>query len=130
MARNKFDVDETLETPFDARHLKRLLVYAKKYKTKIAVSFVLSAVAAIIGLLSPIIVQNAVDNYMKSEADIPMLLLSGGGVLLCIVVSVLLTKKRSVLMTEVGQNIVYDIRKDLFEHMQQLSFDFYDCVHR
>ena len=120
--RNKFDVDETLETPFDARHLKRLLVYAKKYKTKIAVSFVLSAVAAIIGLLSPIIVQNAVDNYMKSQADIPMLLLSGGGVLLCIV----LTKKRSVLMTEVGQNIVYDIRKDLFEHMQQLSFDFYD----
>ncbi len=126
MARNKFDVDENLETPFDIRHLKRSLVYAKKYRGKIVLSFVLSALAAVIGLLSPIIVQNAVDNYMKSSADIPMLLLSGGGVLLCIFVSVLLTKKRSMLMTEVGQNIVYDIRRDLFAHMQQLQFDFYD----
>ena len=32
MARNKFDVDEVLETPFDIRHLKRSLVYAAKYK--------------------------------------------------------------------------------------------------
>lgn len=126
MARNKFDVDENLETPFDIRHLKRSLVYAKKYRGKIVLSFVLSALAAVIGLISPIIVQNAVDNYMKSSADIPMLLLSGAGVLLCIVVSVLLTKKRSMLMTEVGQNIVYDIRCDLFAHMQQLQFDFYD----
>ena len=29
-------------------------------------------------------------------------------------------------MTKVGQDIVYDIRKDLFEHMQRLSFEYYD----
>ncbi len=126
MARNKFDVDEVLETPFDARHLKRSLKYAARYKGKIAAAMILSTLAAIIGLLSPLIVQNAVDNYMGSTEDIPKLLLSGGGVLLCIIVSVLLTKKRSELMTEAGQNIVYDIRKDLFEHLQKLSFDYYD----
>ena len=126
MARNKYDVDEVLETPFDVRHLKRSLKYAARYKGKIIGAMLLSTLAAIIGLMSPLIVQNAVDNYMGSREDIPKLLLSGGGVLLCIVVSVLLTKKRSMLMTDVGQNIVYDIRKDLFEHMQRLSFDFYD----
>lgn len=126
MARNKFDVDEVLETPFDVRHLKRSLKYAARYKGKIIAALVLSTFAAVIGLLSPLIVQNAVDNYMHSINDIPMLLLSGAGVMACIVISVLFTKKRAMLMTDVGQNIVYDIRKDLFEHMQRLSFDFYD----
>lgn len=126
MARNKYDIDETLETPFDVRHLKRSLKYAAKYKGKIIAAMLLSTLAAIIGLLSPIIVKNAVDNYMDSKGDIPMLLLSGAGVLACIIVSVAFTKKRAKLMTEVGQNIVYDIRRDLFEHMQLLSFDFYD----
>ena len=50
MARNKFDVDETLETPFDIRHLKRSLVYAARYKKRIALSLTLSAVGVIIGL--------------------------------------------------------------------------------
>ncbi len=126
MARNKFDVDEQLETPFDIRHLKRSLVYVARYKTKVALALALSAVAVIIGLLSPMIVKNALDNYMDSKEDIPALLISGGLVLLCIVTSVILSKIRAEMMTQVGQNIVYDIRKDLFEHMQRLSFEYYD----
>lgn len=126
MARNKFDVDETLETPFDIRHLKRALVYVARYKKKVALSLTLSAIAVIVGLLSPLIVQNAIDNYMGSTETIPQLLLSGAAVLVCIVVSVIFSKLRSKMMTEVGQDIVYDIRKDLFEHMQRLSFEYYD----
>ncbi|MGN1423775.1 MAG: ABC transporter ATP-binding protein, partial [Oscillospiraceae bacterium] len=62
MARNKYDIDEVLETPFDIRHLKRSLVYVARYKKKIALSLLLSAAGIIIGLLSPLIVQNALDN--------------------------------------------------------------------
>ncbi len=126
MARNKFDIDEQLETPFDIRHLKRSLIYAGRYKGRIALSLSLSAVAVIIGLLSPLIVQNAIDNYMGSTETIPQLLLSGLGVFACIVASVIFSKIRSTLMTRVGQDIVYDIRRDLFEHMQRLSFEYYD----
>ncbi len=125
MARNKFDVDEQLETPFDIRHLKRSLKYAARYKKRIALSLTLSAIGVIIGLLSPLIVQNAIDNYMPA-GDIPKIILSGAALLLCIVVSVIFAKIRSTMMTKVGQDIVYDIRKDLFEHMQKLSFDYYD----
>lgn len=135
MARNKFDVDEVLETPFDIRHLKRSLVYAAKYKKRIAVALILSALGSVIGLLSPMIVQNAIDNYMipvdQSAAVSPddrvkYIILSGVAVFACIVVSVIFAKIRSVMMTKVGQDIVYDIRKDLFEHMQRLSFEYYD----
>lgn len=126
MARNKFDIDESLETPFDIRHLKRALVYAGKYKKRIAASLLLSAAAVIIGLLSPLIVSYAVDNFMTTPDKIPMLVLCAAGFLACIIVSVFLTKKRSVMMTQVGQDIVYDIREDLFKHMQELPFEYYD----
>lgn len=135
MARNKFDVDEVLETPFDIRHLKRSLVYAAKYKKRIALSLILSALGSVIGLLSPIIVQNAIDNYMipvdqaaavSPDDRVKYIILSGVAVFACIVVSVIFAKIRSVMMTKVGQDIVYDIRKDLFEHMQRLSFEYYD----
>lgn len=135
MARNKFDVDEVLETPFDIRHLKRSLVYAAKYKKRIAAALILSALGSVIGLLSPLIVQNAIDNYMipasetsavSPEDRVKYIILSGAAVLVCIVISVIFAKIRSVMMTKVGQDIVYDIRKDLFEHMQRLSFEYYD----
>lgn len=125
MARNKFDVDEQLETPFDIRHLKRSLKYVARYKKRVAVALTLSAVSIIIGLMSPLIVKNAIDNYIP-EKNVTMLLLSGAALFGCIVISVIFAKIRSTMMTKVGQDIVYDIRKDLFEHMQKLSFDYYD----
>ena len=126
MARNKFDIDETLETPFDIRHLKRALVYAAKYKVRIFKSLALSAVAVVIGLISPLIIQFAIDNCMRSKDDIPMLILCAAGFLLCIVVSTIFTKIRAKMMTQVGQDIIYDIRRDLFKHMQDLPFEYYD----
>ncbi|MBO6231146.1 MAG: ABC transporter ATP-binding protein [Ruminiclostridium sp.] len=126
MARNKFDIDETLETPFDIKHLKRALVYAGKYKKTIFLSLFISILAAVISLLSPMIVQYAVDNCMKGAETIPMLAVCAGALLLTIVVSVFLAQKRAKMMTRVGQDIIYDIRKDLFRHMQELPFEYYD----
>lgn len=125
MARNKFDVDETLESPFDIRHLKRALVYCGRYKKKIFFSLFLSALAAVIGLFAPLITQYALDVTIP-KGDIGEILLLGGLLMLSIVASVLLSVRRSKIMTKVGQNIVYDIRKDLFEHLQRLSFEYYD----
>lgn len=126
MARNKFDVDETLETPFDIKHFKRALIYAGKYKKKIALALLLSIFAAVTGLTAPLIVQYAIDNCMKSSETIPSLLICGGLFFLTIVTSVLLSQKRAKMMTRVGQDIVYDIRKDLYKHMQDLPFEYYD----
>lgn len=126
MARNKFDIDETLETPFDIRHLKRALVYAGKYKGRIVKALLLSAVAVIIGLISPLITQYAIDNCMKGYDDIPMLLVCAAAFFLCIILSVIFTKIRAKMMTQVGQDIIYDIRRDLFKHMQDLPFEYYD----
>lgn len=125
MARNKFDVDEDLESPFDLRHLKRSLVYVGKHKKKMITALLLSALSVIIALLAPLIVQYALDYTMPNQ-NYPQLALLAGLLLLTIVVSVLLSQKRSRIMTVVGQDIIYDIRSDLFKHLQRLPFEYYD----
>lgn len=125
MARNKFDVDETLETPFDIRHLKRALVYVKKYRKKMILALSLSAASVIIGLFSPVITQYALDNSIPDK-NIPQLILMAVLLTITILVSVIFATIRSRIMTAVGQDIIFDIRTDLFEHLQMLSFEYYD----
>lgn len=125
MARNKFDVDENLETPFDIRHLKRAMVYVGRYKGRMILSLTLSALAAVIGLSAPIITQHAIDDVIPS-GSIPMLLITGALLLLTIVANIILSATRSKIMTKVGQDIIFDIRSDLYEHLQRLSFEYYD----
>ena len=57
MARNTFKEDEVLETPFDFHHLLRASVYVKKYVKRMVLALIISALAAVTGLLNPIIVQ-------------------------------------------------------------------------
>lgn len=125
MARNRYDVDEVLETPFDFAHLKRSFVYIKKYKGKMITALVLSVFAAISGLLGPLITQYALDNTIpqKNMGQLILLTLAFIGT---IAVSIIFSTIRSRIMTVVGQDIIFDIRTDLFKHLQELPFEYYD----
>lgn len=125
MARNRYDVDEVLETPFDFAHLKRPFVYIKKYKGKMITALVLSVFAAISGLLGPLITQYALDNTIpqKNMGQLVLLTLAFVGT---IAVSITFSTIRSRIMTVVGQDIIFDIRTDLFKHLQELPFEYYD----
>jgi len=125
MARNKYDVDEQLETPFDIRHFKRALKYVAKYKKQVAVSMVLSIFAAVIGLIAPLITQRALDVSIPSGNKAELIMLAAL-LLASIVISIAFSTVRARIMTKAGQDMVYDIRKDLFEHLQKLPFEYYD----
>lgn len=125
MARNKFDIDEDLESPFDIRHFRRALVYIKRQQKPMIVAFVLSALSAGIALSAPLIMQHVVDVTIPAKAALPLVLWSVL-MLATIVVSVILATIRSRIMTSVGQDIIFDIRTDLFKHLQELPFKYYD----
>ena len=125
MARNRFDVDETLETPFNIKHLLRAGVYVKKHKVKMILSLLFSAASAVCGLVAPLLIKDAV-NIAVPNKDYNMLIWQAVTMLAAILLSILFGWIRSRMMIEVGQNIIYDIRKDLFEHLQKLPFQFYD----
>ncbi len=125
MARNKFDIDESLESPFNIQHLKRSLIYVKKYKGKMILALVFSLFSVIAALFGPLIIQEALDVAVVNR-DVPYLIFLVVLLALSIGVSILLNVLRSRITAVVGQNIIYDIRQDLFEHLQQLPFSYYD----
>ena len=125
MARNKYDIDETLETPFDFAHFKRAMVYVKRYKWKIILALTLSAISAVVALIAPLLSKEAVDVAIPN-GDITYIIILSSAFLVSIVVSVILGNIRQRIMTKAGQLMIYDIRKDLFAHLQELPFQYYD----
>lgn len=125
MARNRFDVDENLETPFNIKHLLRAGTYIGRHKKKMALSLIYSAVSAAAALVGPLLVQRGI-NVSVPNKDWKELVLLSVCMLAAIITSIMFGRARSKNMISVGQDIVYDIRKDLFAHLQKLPFQFYD----
>ena len=125
MARNKFDVDERLESPFQWKHLKRAGKYIGKHKYKMLLALLLSALASVATLYIPKITQWVLDEAVpqKDSAMIGRMALLFVGVIL---LSIVFTTIRSRMMAHVSQRIIYDIRSDLFAHRQKLPFSYYD----
>ena len=125
MAKNTYKQDEILEEPFDIRHLLRASSYIKKYRWGMILAIVLSGSGGAFGYVAPMIIQRALDIAVPDKNM--RLLFSLVATLIAIyVVSVIFTTIRSRIMVDVSQNIIYDIRKDLFEHLQELPFQYYD----
>ena len=125
MARNRYDVDETLETPFNIHHLLRAGVYIKRHKTKMLLSLLFSAISAVCSLVGPLLIKDAI-NIAVPNRDYGMLIWQAVLMAVSIVLSIWFGWIRSKYMTIVGREIMYDIRKDLFDHLQKLPFQFYD----
>lgn len=123
--RNTYREDEVLETPFDYHHLLRAFVYIKKYLKQMIFAFTLSAIAGITGLFGPMITQKALDEAIPAK-DLKMLFILVGILCLCFLSSIIFSVLRSRIMIDVSQNIIYDIRKDIFDHLQKLPFQYYD----
>ena len=125
MARNTYGVDERLETPFNIKHFKRAAVYIVKYRKQMILSLILSALASATGLLAPLLTEFALDDLIPNE-KVKELIMLAFLLVGTYVISVIFATIRSKTMTTVGQDIIYDIRKDLFAHLQKLPFQYYD----
>ena len=125
MAKNTYKQDEALEEPFDIRHLLRASSYIKKYAKQMVIAIVLSGIGGAFGYIAPMIIQRALDIAIP-DANMQLLFTLVGVLVGIYVVSVVFTTIRSRIMVDVSQEIIYDIRKDLFEHLQELPFQYYD----
>jgi len=123
--RNTYREDEVLETPFDYHHLLRAFVYIRKYLGRMIFAFALSAIGGITALFGPKITQIALDEAIP-DGNVKRLLILVAMLCGCFILSIIFTTIRSRIMINVSQNIIYDIRKDVFEHLQKLPFQYYD----
>ena len=123
--RNTYKEDEILEEPFDIKHLLRASGYIKKHAGKMGAALFFSALGGAAALVSPMIVQRALDIAVPNQ-DKDMLFRLVIAATVFYIVSVIMTTIRSRIMVNVSQDIIYQIRGDLFEHLQKLPFQYYD----
>ena len=106
MLRQRITDDEALEKPFNKEQFKRLMSYMKPYKKQLLITLVLMIMAAVCGLLGPLILQLAIDKYMFKEklAGLLLITLAYLGVNL---ISMLCVRTRVRIMVVVGQEVLF-----------------------
>ena len=125
MARNKYDIDETLQTEFNVSHLKRLTRYIKPYRKDMAMVILLMTLSSALGMLTPRILMDVLDVYIPNGDIKGIVLVSLVMLVIYFIISVILRMKISIT-SRLGQNIIHKIRSDIFEHLQELPFSYYD----
>lgn len=125
MARNKFNVDEELDAPFNWPQFKRSLVYVKKYKKQIILMFTLSILSSLLALLTPRIQAYIIDTLIPSSL-INWIIVLGVGYFIVNIATVFINRKRSLISVRASQGMTTDMRTDVYIHLQKLGFDYYD----
>lgn len=125
MARNKYDVDEILEDKFDVNQLKRLAGYIAPYKGQMAVVLFLMLSSSALGMLLPKFFMSVMDDCIPAKDMKGIWIYAGLTSVIALYICISLRIKIK-LMTKVGQDIVHDLRYDIFKHLQELPFSYYD----
>lgn len=125
MARNRYDMDEVLEDSFDVNQLKRLAGYIAPYMGKMVFVLLLMLSASALTMTIPIFFQRIMDIYIP-EKDMNKIILMCVFTLAIACYSAISLRFKIKTMSVVGQNIVHSIRSDIFCHLQELPFSFYD----
>ena len=125
MARNTFDVDETLEKEFNWSHYKRLGAYIKPYKKAVFKTLFVIILANLASMLGPYFTKIAIDQVIPQK-NLSFLLVLGAIFLFSLVIIGWCMRYRIYAITEIGQDILKDMRFSIFEHLQKLPFSYFD----
>lgn len=125
MARNTFDVDETLEKEFNWSHYKRLGAYIKPYKKAVFKTLFVIILANLASMLGPYFTKIAIDQVIPQK-NLSLLLILGTIFLFSLVIIGWCMRYRIYAITEIGQDILKDMRFSIFEHLQKLPFSYFD----
>ncbi|MEB6068221.1 MULTISPECIES: ABC transporter ATP-binding protein [Enterococcus] len=125
MARNTFDVDETLEKEFNWSHYKRLGAYIKPYKKAVFKTLFVIILANLASMLGPYFTKIAIDQVIPQK-NFSLLLILGAIFLFSLVIIGWCMRYRIYAITEIGQDILKDMRFSIFEHLQKLPFSYFD----
>jgi ATP-binding cassette, subfamily B, multidrug efflux pump len=124
MAHNRYFEDEKIES-FNPHLIRRLLGYLKPYKKQVVISLLLMSVAALANLMGPYLTKIVIDNYI-SKGNLKGLFWISFSYLLLLLINGLCVRYRVLIMNKAGQKVIKNLRKELFEHIQKLSFNYFD----
>lgn len=125
MAKNTVNQDEKVIALKGKDIFIRLIAYMKPYKLNIFMILFLMLIVTGVGLLSPMLLKMAIDKFIPIK-DVNGLILISCGLVILTLISMYASKYSTFSMNKITYNILKTIRQELYEHIQKLSFSFFD----
>ena len=117
--------DEILGKAYDAKLMRRLLQYVKPYKKYVIIAILMNVLVAALGPVRPYLTKIAFDDNIKNNDFHGLLIICG-----ILLVSLILQASIQYFLTYytelMGQKIVYDLRVQIFSHVQKLALKYFD----
>lgn len=125
MESNLINKDEEVIRRSKSEIVLKLLEYLKPYKLKSFIVILLMIIVMICGIINPLLLEIAIDNYVVNK-NVNGLMVIGVVLIIVNLIAWILSKIRWTMITSVTNNILVNIRHELYSHIQYLSFDFFD----
>jgi ATP-binding cassette subfamily B protein len=127
-SRSTFDPGERPERPASKRvrraNLRRVLRLFAPYRVRLGSVLLLILVSAILGMFTPFLLRDVLDEAIP-KGDVGLLNLLVGGMIAVAVVTGVIGVVQTWLSNEVGQRVMHDLRSAVYRHLQRLSLAFF-----
>jgi len=117
--------EDALARTYDARLMRRLLVYVRPYMSLVYAALVLLSIEGVLQLAGPLLTQRVIDKALPardSGAILTATLLYASA----LIAQFFCSYGETWLTSLLGQRVMRDLRMQIFSHMQRLSIAFFD----
>ncbi|WP_163195826.1 ABC transporter ATP-binding protein [Clostridium thermarum] len=125
MARNTVKQDEDVQKHSKREIIMRLSKYLRPYTKQVTLVVALLIFVMLTGIVNPYLLKIAIDENIQNS-DLRGLLIIGGVMLVLNYLALIASRVRIKVMASVTNNILVNIRHELYSHIQKLSFSFFD----
>ena len=119
--------DEKDKTNISLDLLKRVAQFARPYARKLSLLLLAIFVSSLIGLIPPLIYRGIIDDALGKN-NLQLLVIFSVGLVAIPLVDGLIGMGQRYLSSRVGESVIADLRKTLYEHMQNMSLRFFTNV--
>jgi ATP-binding cassette, subfamily B, multidrug efflux pump len=117
--------DELLGKAYDHRLMRRLLGYLRPYRKRMILALALIITLGAVELTPPYLTKLAIDRYIVPGdlSGLPEVL---GLFLASLIAAFGLRYSQNLIMQRIGQDVMYDMRSNIFSHLQRQSLSYFD----
>ena len=120
-----FHEEEVLGKAYDATLMRRLLQYLRPYKPNVALALAAIISASVLQLAQPYLMKLAIDRYI-AQADLAGVDRIAIAFFFILIGSFILEYVQTWTLQITGQRIMYDMRLQIYRHLQRIDLQFYD----
>jgi len=108
--------------------IRRLLRYVKPFIKPVVIAFLLVIIVVVLDLLGPLFISEVLDALGEDEIPYIKIGIIVITYLVILFIGAFVAYKQTIILQVTGQKIIYNIRQDVFEHIERLSIAQYNKV--